>query len=641
MKRFHFEKTFAADFETTVYDGQKDTEVWSSALVELGTENVIIHTSIEQTFYFLQAQKGDVLLWYHNLKFDGSFWLDFLLRDLEMEQAMINDVWIADEYMKNKTFKYMISDKGQWYSITIKVNDHYIVIRDSVKLFPFSLAELGKAFKTKHQKLNMEYKGIRHKNGVIKDDEKEYIKNDVLVLKEALEFMLENGHEKSTIGSNCLSEFKKGFDAQDYKLFFPQLEEIPISIEYGAENADKYIRHSYRGGWCYLVEEKANKLFENGLTADVNSLYPSMMSSESGNSYPIGNPYFWRGNFLHEKTEQDNTYYFVRFKCRFELKEGYLPFIQIKNNPLYEPTKMLRTSDFYDKKTDTYYRYLNIAGKKTECVVELTLTKTDFILFKEHYNIYDLEILDGVWFYTAIGIFDDYINKYKKQKMESVGALRTLAKLFLNNLYGKEATNDDSSFKVAYLNDNAELKFRNVEEHEKKCGYIAIGSAITSYAREFTIRTAQKNYHGLNKRGFIYADTDSIHCDLKPEELIDVPVHPTDFCHWALESTWDKGIFVRQKTYLEHITEQDLKPCEPYINVTCAGMPKKCKDLFIKSIEGYEPKIEDKYTKEELHFLETKRTIEDFKVGLEVPGKLVPKRIKGGVILCDTTYQIR
>lgn len=364
MKRFHFEKIFAGDFETTVYDGQKDTEVWSSALVELNTENVIIHTSIEQTFYFLQAQKGDILLWYHNLKFDGSFWLDFLLRELEMEQAIINDTWIADEYMKNKTFKYMISDRGQWYSITIKVNDHYIVIRDSVKLFPFSLAELGKAFKTKHQKLNMEYKGIRHKNGVIKDDEKEYIKNDVLVLKEALEFMLENGHEKSTIGSNCLSEFKKGFDAQDYKLFFPQLEDISIPIEYGAENADKYIRHSYRGGWCYLVEEKANKLFENGLTADVNSLYPSMMSSESGNSYPIGRPYFWRGNFLHEKTEQDNTYYFVRFKCRFELKEGYLPFIQIKNNPLYEPTKMLRTSDFYDKKTDTYYRYLNIAGKK-------------------------------------------------------------------------------------------------------------------------------------------------------------------------------------------------------------------------------------------------------------------------------------
>ena len=35
-------RTFMCDFETTVYDGQKDTEVWASALVELYTEDVLI-----------------------------------------------------------------------------------------------------------------------------------------------------------------------------------------------------------------------------------------------------------------------------------------------------------------------------------------------------------------------------------------------------------------------------------------------------------------------------------------------------------------------------------------------------------------------------------------------------------------------
>ena len=39
-------KVFVADFETTVYSGQKKTEVWAAALVELNTENVIIDTSI-------------------------------------------------------------------------------------------------------------------------------------------------------------------------------------------------------------------------------------------------------------------------------------------------------------------------------------------------------------------------------------------------------------------------------------------------------------------------------------------------------------------------------------------------------------------------------------------------------------------
>ena len=40
-------------------------------------------------------------------------------------------------------------------------------------------------------------------------------------------------------------------------------------------------------------------------------------------------------------------------------------------------------------------------------------------------------------------------------------------------------------------------------------------------------------------------------------------------------------------------------------------------------------------------FLSKKRTLEDFRVGLKVPGKLMPKRIKGGVLLVETTYEMR
>ena len=39
-------RTFVCDFETTVYKGQKNTEVWASACVELFTEDVIILHSI-------------------------------------------------------------------------------------------------------------------------------------------------------------------------------------------------------------------------------------------------------------------------------------------------------------------------------------------------------------------------------------------------------------------------------------------------------------------------------------------------------------------------------------------------------------------------------------------------------------------
>ena len=56
---------------------------------------------------------------------------------------------------------------------------------------------------------------------------------------------------------------------------------------------------------------------------------------------------------------------------------------------------------------------------------------------------------------------------------------------------------------------------------------------------------------------------------------------------------------------------------------------------------GYEPKEEENYTEDEVKFLKTKRTLEDFKIGLTIPGKLIPKRIRGGVLLVDTTYEMR
>lgn len=639
------------DFETTVYKGQVNTEVWASASVELFTEDVKIFHSIGEQFDYFKSLDTNICAYYHNLKFDGAFWLSYLLVDLDFKQAYtpLNEQeteveWLKEKEMPNNSFKYSISDKGQWYTIIIKVNNHFIEIRDSLKLLPFSVKRIGQSFGTKHKKLDMEYTGFRYAGCNITEKEKEYIANDVLVVKEALEIMFTEGHNKLTIGSCCLEEYKKIIGKEDYETLFPSLTDYLLDTsKHKYTTADEWIRKSYKGGWCYLVKGKENQIKTNGTTADVNSLYPSMMSSESGNAYPIGKPTFWYGDFIPDEALKSNRYYFVRIKTRFYLKSNYLPFIQIKGNYLYKGTEALESSDVYDKKTDKYYdHYYDKAGNLHDTRVELTLTMTDFILMKEHYELVDFEIIDGCYFFTATGIFDSYIEKYKKIKLESKGALRELAKLFLNNLYGKMASSEDSSFKVAIVKENKALGFISVPGNDKQAGFISVGSAITSYARNFTIRAAQKNYHGNNNRGFIYADTDSIHCDLKPQEIVGIKVHDRNFCCWKLEACWDKAIFTRQKTYIEHVTHEDLEPIDnPYYNVKCAGMPQKCKDLFITSMLGYEPKEDDKYTEDEIKFLKTKRTLEDFKVGLKIPGKLLPKRIRGGVLLVDTTYEMR
>lgn len=657
VRKFRF---FVCDFETTVYKGQTSTEVWASASVEMYTDIVNIFHSIGEQFNYFTEQNCNIVAYYHNLKFDGSFWLSYLLVDLGYKQAYnkigdgeLSIEWKNEKDMCNKTFKYSVSDKGQWYSITIKVNNHIIEIRDSLKLLPFSVKRIGESFKTKHKKLDMEYKGFRYAGCNITDDEKKYIANDVLVVKEALEIMFDEGHNKLTIGSCCLSEYKnicrKSTKNQlEYNEMFPDIYDISLdTTKFKYTNAGEYIRKSYRGGWCYLVKGKENKIYTKGTTADVNSLYPSMMSSESGNKYPIGIPHFWKGNFIPDEALVQNKYYFVRIKTRFYLKPNMLPFIQIKNNLLYKSTEMLETSDVYDNKTNQYYtHYKDINGNMTDTRVVLTLTMTDYELIKEHYELVDFEILDGCYFYSQIGIFDEYIDKYKKIKMESKGAMRELAKLFLNNLYGKMASNEDSSFKFAYIKEDKSIGFVPIAEANKKAGYIPVGSAITSYARNFTIRAAQKNYHGVNNRGFIYADTDSIHCDLEPQQITGIKVHDKNFCCWKLESCWDTAVFTRQKTYIEHVTHEDLEKIEnPYYNIKCAGMPQKSKDLFELSMQGTAD-INEEWTDEEKTFLfkdekPIKRELSDFKVGLKVPDKLIPKRIRGGILLMDSTYEMR
>ncbi len=665
------------DFETTVYEGQERTDVWAAACVELYTEDVIIFGSIEKLFKYLVNLETNIVIYFHNLKFDGSFWLNYLKNNSEYTEAFVTSNpdkcvghFIPRKFMKSNSYIYSISDMGQWYSITIKTSTHYIEIRDSLKLLPFSVKKLGRDFKLKHQKLEMEYTGYRYPNCPISDEERRYIANDVLVVKEAIEFMFQDGHKKLTIGACCLSEFKnRSTTFGDYESTFPNLYEMNLDFtKFDSTTAGTYIRNAYRGGWCYVVPEKRSKIVGPGTTADVNSLYPSMMHSESGNYYPIGLPTFWSGDYIPEIAKQPGHYYFIRVSTKFNIKKNHLPFIQIKHDFMYKGNECLTTSDIISRKTgERYSTIVDINGEIKPVTVTITLTQTDWQLIQEHYDLSLTKILDGCYFKAVTGIFDEYINKYRKIKTESKGAQREEAKLFLNNLYGKMATSPDSPFKVARLNDEGSLSFFTVRLTEdvtdftdddiialqKQPGYIPIGAAITSYARNFTIRAAQKNYHGPKKRGFIYADTDSIHCDLPPEQLQGIKVDDKAFCCWKLETCWDYGFFVRQKAYLEHVTHENLKQIsEPYINLKCAGMSEKPKELFLLSLNPLTKQILQDDTIynflvsdwgiDALDFLKEKtNTINDFKVGLKIPGKLKPINIPGGVLLIETTYTMR
>lgn len=629
-------KYFMADFETTTYEGITRTEVWASALVDLESptekSSVIIDNSLDDFMWFIFLKiHDDSTIYFHNLKFDGMFIMSWLKKhkDKFKEFSITID---GHKHLRKKNelrwnnggyYLYSVSDKGQWYSITIKYRGRLITFLDSLKLLPFSVKDIGKSFKTKFQKTSIDYEGHRASGEKITDEEKDYIANDVLVVKEALNIMFEEGHTAMTIGACCMHEYKHlcWHDQKEYNALFPDLYKVDCPV-HGFENADEYIRKSYKGGWCYVKRGCENKLFEcMGTVCDVNSLYPSQMHSDSGNYYPYGLPQWFTGAIpeVCNETFPDGTrkrYYFVRIRTKFRLKKDHLPTIQIKGSPFYSGREWLETSD-YRLHGEYFSEYEDFDGTIKEVKPTLTLTCTDYELLKDHYELIDCEILDGCFFRCATGFFDKYINKWAEIKMKETGAKRTLAKLFLNNLYGKLASSIDSSYKVFDIGNDGILRSEIIEEREKKAGYIPIGSAITSYARNFTIRCAQKNYSH-----FIYADTDSIHCCCDPDSIIGAPEHPTAFNHWKYESCWDKAIFVRQKTYIEHCTHDNREPIEPYYNIKCAGMGKTPKEILNKMLENGE------------------KTMTDFKTGLEIPHNLKAMNIDGGVVLRDCVYKI-
>lgn len=637
---------YIADFETTVENDtskQTQTEVWAYGIARLydTTDNVIIGNNITDFLdFFCFGKKTRKIIYFTNLKFDCSFILDHLTRNLGYSSAYDTSKkeFLKERELKPGQFITTITDLGIWYTVSINYKGYLLEFRDTLKLLPFSVEELGKAFDTKHRKLKMNYKGNMHAYGEITEDQKRYITNDILVPKEAMEkflsFIGETEKPPLTIGQCALKKFKEQFTHEQWLDLFPNLCEFKLDpVLYGSSNADEYIRRSYQGGWCYADEKRTGIVNGNihdgyALTYiyDVNSLYPAMMYY---NFFPVGLPKFTKN--IRDLSIAKNIFGFIRFKCNFELKPGYLPFIQIKNDFNFRSNENLKST--------RYDRWGNILR---DYKVEMTLSIATWNLFVQSYKIKDFEFLDGCIFQCEKGLFNSYIDHFMKLKEQATRdknkVLRTIAKLFLNSLYGKFGKNPLNAFKVVQFDEKEEqVKYIFDEGEPGKPVYIPIACAITSYARKYTVKSAL-----MNRDNFLYSDTDSIHLLLKEgEQAKGIEIHETKLGAWKLENVVKHSIFLRQKTYIEYNdTDFDIKAC---------GLPERAKELFAENLKGQIPKDnkiivngeERELSLAELEFMETPRTVKDFKLGFSIPGKLLPKIIKGGTVLEEVDFTFK
>ena len=594
---------YTADFETTT--DEDDCRVWAYSICGIDDPTEFYYgNNFEDFIKFCANPKANYTLYFHNLKFDGAFIMTWLLSH--------GYTYISNYHQRSdQTFTTLITDMGQFYAIEIffSIKGHRtnkVKILDSLKIFPnFSVERVAEGFNLPIRKLSIDYKKKRPIGWQLTDEEIAYIRNDVEIMARALKIMFNKGLKRMTIAGDAFQSYKEMMPK--FRKRFPVLD----------EKVDADIRLAYRGGFTYVNDIYKEKPVGHGICIDKNSMYPSKMVQKP---LPYGQPEFFEGKYQYDP---EMPLYIQSLSCKFDLKSGRIPNIQLKNNLSFIPNEYLASSN--------------------DEIVTLSLCSPDYKLFIENYNIKDVTYYGGWKFYQCQGMFDKYINYWMNQKIkagkEGNKPLRQIAKLMLNSLYGRFGLSINAQQKYPYLDDQGVLRFGLLPPEKREPVYIPVACFITAYGREDTIRTSQKiREYSMKKYGYdayLYSDTDSIHCMINDDDLEalkdDIFIDDFKLGAWAKESEFDRAIFIRQKCYIE---EEKGK-----LNVTVAGMPKYLTPLI--SFENFKRGFTTEgLTIKEMVELASKNGASNQEIE-KLHHKLTYKYVKGGVILSDTDFTIK
>lgn len=598
---------YAADFETTT--DPEDCRVWAYSLCNVEDNTFIYGNNIDDFFEWCKAGKENYTLYYHNLSFDGEYILNYLF--------LHNYTHIEDKKDKaDYTFETLIDDMGKFYKIVIyfKVHGHHtkkVTIFDSMKIFPnFSVARIAKTFGLPISKLKIDYHEYREVGHVLTQQEIDYIRNDVEIVARALKMMFDENLTKMTLASDAINHYKQLFKGS-FRNTFPEL----------SPEIDADIRKSYRGGFTYVNPKYKEVELGKGMTLDVNSLYPSVMACVNGEIMPYGQPVFYEGKYVYDP---EYPLYVQTFTCKFTLKPGKIPCIQIKNTMGFIANEYLENSN--------------------DELITLTLTSPDFELFMDQYDVEDMVYHGGFKLKGKKGLFNVYIDYWTNVKIEAGKqgnpGRRQIAKNMLNSLYGKYGVSSKSAKKIPYLKEDYSIGYiTKNDEKPRHTVYIPVAAFTTAYGRNKTIRTSQAiRDYSIKKYGYdayVYSDTDSIKCTLNDEDLEElkdiVKIDDYKLGYWAKEEVFNRILCIRQKCY---IVEVDGK-----VHPTIAGLPKYLSPIInfnnfkkgfttkgLSTLDLKELAVQNGANEEELEEIKPKSTY---------------KHVEGGIILADTDFTIK
>lgn len=559
---------FVADFETTTR--VDDCRVWLWSAVQLGSDAPEWGKDI--TSFIKWLMNGDRIVHFHNLKFDGMFLLDHILR---------HGFHWRERATQPGTFQVLIDRMARFYSLRVVwMNGVVTEFRDSLKKLPFTVKMIAQAFKLPMAKGEIDFKLHRPVGYEPTPEELDYVFKDVLIVASALHTQMLEGMTKLTAGSDSLAEYKRVIGLKKFEKNFPVLNHA----------IDSDIRLAYRGGYTFASPRFKGRTLGCGRVYDVNSLYPSVMYTEA---LPYGTPIWCPG--LPVSTP-GYPLFVVSVTFTAKLKPDHIPILQIKGASMFSETE-------YQEEVDE--------------PTTLSFTNVDLEQIMKHYDV-DVLSYNGGWkFKAARGLFKEFIDKWSGIKANSEGALRAIAKLHLNSLYGKFASNPSVTGKYPTMVDDM-VKLVLGKEATRDPIYTAMGAFITAYARKVTVDAAQLNYDR-----FAYCDTDSLHL-MGLEEPQGIEVDDNELGKWAHEGDFDKAFYIRAKGYMERMIS-----CKHGVSgVECVECVVKCQDLSVH-IAGVPVNITGGMDFEDIY--------DDH----ELWGKLTPKVVPGGVVLQEGKFTLK
>lgn len=482
---------FVADFETTgenEYAITGRTRVWLYSICDSDSNIVEDGDCIDKFMDWCKGHHAS-LIYFHNLKFDGSFIISWLL-----EQGFPYEEKLSAH--SKKGFTTLIGDMGEFYQMKINFAPNcQVILYDSLKLIPLTVEKIAEAFELPIQKEKIDYSDY-----TITPEKISYVHNDVRIVAMALKYFRDNGHTRMTIGSNSYHSFMDKYG--NYGLF-PRLTKEWIEDW----------REAYRGGRSQVNPRYAGKVLEKVSRFDINSMYPSIMAYMP---LPYGAPI--------EKSEPSGfRFELYEVMITFKLKEGHLP-------------TLLKSGSLYSKAGDTYYT-------ETILPIKLKISNIDLDIMKKHYDIPYIRFIRVQCFKTYRFYFKPWVEEHYKMKSEAKGGLRLVYKLILNSLYGKFGSRPTGCNKIPLLNDEGILEYKLSDEHDMGQYYLPVAIAIVSWAHKLIDDAICAT--GLDN--FVYCDTDSVHTlGTLPADMVD----NKELGKFKLEGVEDVAKYIRQKTYI-------------------------------------------------------------------------------------------